>query len=132
MKIKTRRYYVYYIARLFGFILLLLPIKFVSRLAASLGSIAFSILSKPRETTIENLRRVFPDKPEEEIQKIARGSFSNACRSLAEYANICKINKKNIDLWVNAHGLEKIDKAFTKGKGVIILTAHFGNWELVG
>jgi len=132
MKIKTRRYYFYYAGRFFGFLLCLLPIKVLSRLAASVGSLAFSILSKPRKISLENLRRVFPDKPEEEIRKIARGSFSNACRSLAEYANVCKINKKNVDLWVNAHGLEKIDKAFMKGKGVILLTAHFGNWELVG
>ncbi|MCK4463755.1 MAG: hypothetical protein KAU58_05530, partial [Candidatus Omnitrophica bacterium] len=132
MRIKTRRYYIYYVARVCIFLIYLLPIRFASKLADLLGKLGYDVLEKAKREALGNLRAAFKDKSDKEIRKIAKGAFSNVARSIAEYINISKINKKNIDSWVRPHGLEKVDKALALGKGAIVLTAHLGNWEFVG
>lgn len=131
MKIKTRRYYIYYIARIAVFLINLLPIRLVSKVAFYLGRIGYLILKKQRVTTLDNLRSCFKDKTDSEIERIARDVFSNIARNFAEFVSISKINKKNIGLWVRSHGLERIDETLKGGKGGIIMASHFGNWELL-
>ncbi len=97
-----------------------------------MGKLGYNVLEKARRKTLENLRAAFKDKSDEGIKRIAKGVFSNVARSITEYISISKITKINIDLWVRPHGLEKVDKALALGKGVIVLTAHLGNWEFVG
>lgn len=132
MRIKTRRYYIYYVARVCAFLIYLLPIRFASRLAGLLGKLGYEVLQKSKRETLKNLRAAFKDKSDKEIAEIAKGVFSNVARSVAEYISVSKITKKNIDLWIRPYGLEKVDKALALGKGLIVLTAHIGNWEFVG
>lgn len=132
MKIKTRRYYFYYLLRVGTFFLSVLPVRMMYPLGRFLGSIAFSLLEKHRNQTIENLRMAFPLKSDKELRKIARGVFSNVVANFAELVHIPKLNKNNIDLWVKRHGTERIDAALLRGKGIIGMSAHFGNWEFMG
>ncbi len=132
MRIKTRRYYIYYVARICTFLIYLLPIKFASKLADFLGKLGYNIFEKAKRETLKNLRAAFKDKSDKEIREIAKGVFSNVARNITDYISISKITKINIDSWIRPHGLEKVDKALALGRGLIALTAHFGNWEFVG
>ncbi|UCD55078.1 MAG: lysophospholipid acyltransferase family protein [Candidatus Omnitrophota bacterium] len=131
MKIKTKRYYVYYFLKIAGFIVSILPVKVGLYLADFAGKAAFSVMKKERRRTLENLRNTFPEKTDAEIEAIAKGVFSNLCKNGVEWINIYKLNKKNIDLWVKGGDFGKIDRVFAKGKGGIMLASHFGNWELI-
>lgn len=132
MKIKTRRYYLYYLAVIGGFIIAILPLRVGLFFANLAGKAGFAILRRERRKTLANLREAFPEKTNAEIERIAKGVFSNLCKNAVEWVNTYKLNKKNIDKWVKSEGFEKVKSAFSKGKGVIILTSHFGNWELLG
>ncbi len=131
MKIKTKRYYVYYFLKAVGFIFSILPIKLGLRLADLAGKLGFVIMEKERRRSLENLRSAFPEKTDAEVEGIAKGVFSNLCKNAVEWVSVYKVNKKNIDRWVKVEGLEKIDRVFSRGKGGIILGSHFGNWELL-
>lgn len=133
MKIKTRRYYLYYLAVAGGFIIAILPLRLGLYLADLAAKICFSILGKVRRQTIENLKNAFPEKENAEIERIAKDVFSNLCKIAIELVNTYKLNKDNIDKWVivDGEGFEKIDRVFSKGKGGIMLASHFGNWELI-
>ena len=131
MKIKTRRYYLYFLARVGGFFIAILPVKMGLYLAEFAGKLAFRVVGKQRINTIENLRSSFPDKTEAEIRKIAEGVFINLAKSAVELVNTYKLNERNIDLWVRGGDFEKLDRAYDKGKGAIMLASHFGNWELI-
>jgi KDO2-lipid IV(A) lauroyltransferase len=131
MKIKTKRYYIYYFLRIAAFVIFVLPIKVGLYLAGFAGETAFLIMKKERRQTLENLRGVFPEKTEADIEKIAKEVFSNLCKNGVEWVNSSKLNKENIDLWIKAEGLDKIDRVLSKGKGGLILSSHFGNWELL-
>ena len=132
MKIKTYRYYAYYLLIAGTLIIRLLPVKIARLLGRYFGSIGFLFGGKVKATTIKNLTTAFPEKSWREIYKAAQNVFANVSGNFAEFVHIGKLTKNNADAWVNAYGLEKLDRVFEKGKGAIVLTAHFGNWEMVG
>ncbi|MFH1594368.1 MAG: lysophospholipid acyltransferase family protein [Candidatus Omnitrophota bacterium] len=131
MKIKTRRYYLYYLAAIGVLLINLLPLRFALYLADLAGRIAFFAAKKDRQRAIDNLSRAFPEKKDLEIEQIAKRVFSNLCKNAIELVCIRKFDKKNLERWYKAEGFEKVLRACEKGKGVLMLTAHVGNWELM-
>jgi len=59
---------------------------------------------------------------------IVRKSYVNLGRGLAEFLRLPVLGKKVLD-YVDIHGEDNLRIALERGKGVIFLTAHFGNWE---
>jgi len=133
MRYRYRRYFLYYLGRVFAFFVYLLPISIGSRMAVLLGRCAYLILPKYRNTAIANLQAAFGrEKSRRQIRRIAREVFVNLAKSACEVINFPKINEKNIDRFVRIEGIERVDRSFAAGKGTIILASHFGNWELLG
>ena len=64
-----------------------------------------------------------------EARRIVRRSYANLGRSVAEFVSVGKA-RSLLPSIVEIHGEEHLAKAFEKGKGVIFLSAHLGNWEL--
>jgi Kdo2-lipid IVA lauroyltransferase/acyltransferase len=80
-----------------------------------------------------NLKAAFGDRyTPQQLKKIARTSFANLSQNLVEMLRFPALDKSYLDTYVKIDGLEKITAALHKGKGLIFLTAHFGNWELLG
>lgn len=132
MKRKLRRSVLYWLLRVVAFIISLFPLKSGLFIGAGLGRLAYYIVKKERLKTLANLRLAFgKEKDEKEIRRIACEAFSNLGKNLIELINFPKINKDNIDTLIEDKGLHKIDRALKRGKGVIILASHFGNWELL-
>lgn len=133
MKIKTRRYYIYYLLRIGFFIVSLLPLRISLRIADFLGKIAYKFTDKYRETAMENLRQVFSD---DEIKnaRIVEGVFRNFTKNGAEWVKLYSLEKKDVlkDLITETSGFEKLDEVMDSGRGALVLCFHFGNWELVG
>lgn len=101
-------------------------------MAEMLGQAVFSLLPKYRNLTINNLKAAFgSEKTDGEIRHIAKGVFINLARNAVELVNFPKINESNIHDYVTLKNPEILDTAFRKGRGIIIITAHIGNWELM-
>jgi len=131
-KFKLRRYVLYYLGRAAAFILYLFPLGLSLPIAAFFGSLAFLVLGKYRRTTVENLKAAFGgEKTDEEINAIARRVFENLSKSGIELLNFPKINKDNLGRLVTLKNGHILDEAFGRGKGIVLLTAHFGSWELL-
>lgn len=64
--------------------------------------------------------------------QLARCSFQNMGKNLMEFMQLPRMSSETIHQLVTFEGREHIDKALARGRGAIILTAHFGNWELLG
>jgi len=90
----------------------------------------YYLSKKDRETVAYNLSPVISEK--KKIKKYAQKVFINFAYYLVDFFRYSKLNqdfiKKNIEL----EGLENLNKALAKCKGVIVLTAHLGNYELAG
>jgi len=62
--------------------------------------------------------------------KIADGVFQSIARIAGSFAKFPAITRDNVHEWIRYEGLENFKRAQSKGKGVLVATAHFGNWEL--
>lgn len=129
----VRRKFVYFGAVVIQQFVLLFPLKFSIIIGEFLGNLAFWLVGKERKKTIYNLNTAFGNsKDADEKKKIAREVFKNCGRMAAEIFYLPKYDEKLLRENITLVGSENIDRAFASGKGVVGVTAHFGNWELMG
>jgi Kdo2-lipid IVA lauroyltransferase/acyltransferase len=83
-----------------------------------------------RQVGLFNLRLVFPDWDERQRRRVLFRTFRGFGRMLADFARFPKLTRANIEKLIVYDGFDHYARAHAKGKGVIFLTAHFGNWEL--
>lgn len=109
----------------------LLPWKALYLLAEILARIAW-VLGIFHKTVFENLNRAFgKEKSKEEIRRIAFQSYRNWIKNGCEGAKY-KISPAKLREMFTIEGKKNLEKALVKGKGVIALIGHFGNFVLMG
>lgn len=112
----------------------LLPRRAAVWLGITVGRIGFRLLGGLRRTALRNLEIAFPEKSETERLKIARGTFENLGRVLGEASQLPKSSVEDIAAITEFEFDQEINNLYQKigsGKqGVLIVTAHMGNWEL--
>jgi KDO2-lipid IV(A) lauroyltransferase len=87
--------------------------------------------AKQRLIALHNLRRAYPEKSIDEIEEIAKRVYRHMGIVTAELFEMPYITRETLAEWVTVEGLEHVEAALTKGKGVLSIVAHFGNWELM-
>lgn len=105
------------------------------RFFASMGNhLIFAILKKYREDVKQNMRVIGRGKfSEEEVSRLAKQCFQNYSHKLLDYMTMRQWNSSNKGGWVEKGvGEENLKKALARGRGVICVTPHLGNWELGG
>lgn len=83
-----------------------------------------------RRIGLINLSFAFPALSTTERNRIIDGVFRNIARLLLAVARFPDINQANVSEWISYEGLEHYRSAKARGCGVLIATAHLGNWEL--
>lgn len=101
-----------------------------ARLAEGIGSLLY-LRKRRREFCTRNLHQAFPKKSEKEIQRIGRGSMQNMIKVIFEFIRLPIISKRPA-AYIEIEGEENVWRALSRGKGVILVVSHFGNWELAG
>ncbi|MEA3296828.1 MAG: lysophospholipid acyltransferase family protein [candidate division Zixibacteria bacterium] len=110
-----------------------LPSALADTIAASLGSTAHTLLTSRRRIAFDNLKRAMGGTlSDEQMSVIVRNVFRNTSRSLIEFARLGRTVKTGVGKIVVADGLDVLEKVYNEGKGGIVVTAHFGSWELFG
>ncbi len=130
MKIKLHRYVIYWLLLLLSLIVRCLPMRLVSKLGSVLGVIVYYLIGYERRKTIKHLKIAFGDsKSEQEIHQIAKETFANLGRNGCEWVKMPSLTDEQIRERVEVENVEVIHESLKKGKGLILLTGHFGNWE---
>ncbi|KRT69115.1 MAG: hypothetical protein XU15_C0013G0061 [candidate division NC10 bacterium CSP1-5] len=95
------------------------------------GRLIYHLLPIRRRVVLSNLRRVFGGKvPEEEIVRLAQAFYGHLARFVVEFLRFPLIPAQRRAALVRVENVEAILRAHALGKGVLVLTGHFGNWEL--
>lgn len=124
------RRYIYILALVLKWIVQYLPRPFALRLGRLGGEVCFKLLPRERRRAMRHLHMALGNS--EDIYSIARGVFRHLGMNLVEWLQMSRMNRCSVNGIVKATGVDRIDKALAKGKGVIILTSHLGNWEYLG
>jgi len=102
------------------------------RLGAFIGGLAYYVLPTERKRALEHLAIAFSEeKSLAERKKIAHACFQNLGRNAVETVNLKRI-RNDVNFRITYEGKEYMDQALSLGRGAILLTAHVGNWELLG
>lgn len=125
-------YLLYLIALFAGGLIGLLPLSAALKVGAALGRLLYLVDRRHRCITLDNLKLALgQEMSAAELRQIALACYANLGRSVAEFCHMPSVNKENLSQWVSYEGLENLTSAYERGKGVIFITAHFGNWELM-
>ena len=122
-----------YILYRFGqFIALSLPLKLAYRVAAFISDAHYLFAWQDRKTVRENHKAIFPEKSKAEISRIRLAMFRNFAKYLVDFFRFELMDKEYLRNNVHLENMHYFEEALSKGKGVVITTAHLGNWELGG
>ena len=132
MKQRLKYIVEYLLAGLFIGFLRSLPFSISLKVGALSGGLFYWIDRRHRRVALDNLAAALgKEKSAADLKRIALGSFKNVGRAVAEFVRIPVTSDSDLQKWVEIEGFEHYLSARQKGKGVIYLTAHFGNWELM-
>jgi KDO2-lipid IV(A) lauroyltransferase len=93
---------------------------------------AFRVDRRHRGIALENLVRAFPDAGRTGgLEELAGAVFENLGRTAVDVARAGRLLRRAGPAIFQMDGLERMVEARARGKGVLVLTAHFGPWELL-
>jgi KDO2-lipid IV(A) lauroyltransferase len=110
-----------------------LPHGAALKVGAALGSFAFKVVRVRRAVAESNASAALGcagDDPA--LGKTIEGCYKNLGMSLVELTRLPVEGRRGLERLVSVEGLEHFDRALCNGKGAVLATGHFGNWELMG
>jgi len=96
-----------------------------------IGKLVYHLLPIRRGVILDNLRRVFGDTvPEAEIKRLAQAHYAHLARLVGEFVRYSWLSAARRAAIVRVENVATLDAALERGKGAIVITGHFGNWEV--
>lgn len=108
-----------------------IPLPLRRAMFKGLFSLFYHFSARHRFIALHNLKNSFPGESIWKLKRISKGVFRNIALTAADFFEIPYIDSSNLHKWVEFDGLENLKNALAKGKGVLSIVAHFGNWELM-
>ncbi|MFM7151571.1 MAG: lysophospholipid acyltransferase family protein [Gemmataceae bacterium] len=129
-------YLVYVLVRVAICLLQVVSWNMALAFARFLAWLAYRIDRRHRAVADENLRHAFPDLDAGQRDQLVRGTYHHFCTVMVEMIRLPRVlnrrNYRTFTHWVPADG-EQIGIRWAKcGRPLLILTGHFGNWEILG
>ncbi|MCQ6256124.1 lysophospholipid acyltransferase [Pseudomonas hefeiensis] len=110
----------------------LLPWRAVQASGSAIGWLMWKLPNRSRDVVRINLAKCFPEMDPAERERLVGQSLKDIGKSLTESA--CAWiwpAQRSIDLVREVEGLEVLKEALASGKGVVGITSHLGNWEVL-
>ena len=107
-----------------------LPFYLQMRLGKWLGRMLYHLTPRRRRIAKINLRLCFPDLAESQRRQILKKHFESLGIMVIEFGLSWWTPTDKLKKLVTAEGLEYVEKALQRGKGVIFLAAHFTTFEI--
>lgn len=124
----------YWLAKSLSAVAQRLPPRWNSGLGAGAGTLLYWTLGSRKRIARDNLRAAFQSTyTPQQYEVILKKMFQNFGRTFMEIAAIPRIDLAYLNRWVPVApgSRERLELALSRGKGVVFLTGHFGNWEYI-
>lgn len=129
---RVKRFVRYLFIRALLVPLQLVPLRVASWLGEKLGVLVFTLVGSQRKKALASLAIAYPEKTEAERVALARECLRHIGRSALEMVCIEQFDARRHELveW-EPQARAAMDSALARGKGVVFVTGHVGNWELL-
>ena len=95
------------------------------------GRFIYRWLPYRRQVILDNLNRVYgPHVHADQITRLAQAHYGHLFKLLKELISFRFLSEKRKKAMVRVEGVPELTEAFMAGKGILILTGHFGNFEV--
>lgn len=120
----------YFVFSIFVFISKIFGFYQYKYLGYILGNLLFYLVPIRKKVVLKNLKMAFPDYSEKQIKSVAKKNYIHFATLLFEIFGMSSFKREKIEEYSTFDNLQKFKDRRKEGKAVILLTAHFGNWEL--
>ncbi len=125
--------WLYYLYRFITWLAPFVPPRFGYWLCERVGDLLYLVARGTRANVAENQRQVLgPEATEEQVARNTRLVLRNLVKNYFDQFRLWKLSREDLLGLAELEGLEYLDEALSHGKGVVLLTAHYGSPELVG
>lgn len=107
-----------------------LPRPIARALGIAVAMFAYALAGKLRRVGMRNLQIAFPDRDTRRRKRTLRAVFAGMGRQLADFCQFPRYTEENITKLAVYDGFENFENARRLGNGVLVLTGHFGGWEI--
>ncbi len=107
-----------------------IPKKYIVKAGNILGGLAYLLDARHRRIARRNLRFAYPEWPLDKINRISRKTFQNMGITLLEICQMTCFSKEDILQKVRIKGKENLLNTIKSHRGIIMISAHIGNWEM--
>jgi KDO2-lipid IV(A) lauroyltransferase len=124
----------YWLYRGTGLLAAKLPVRFGYFVGNLIGDFIYFTWKRHAANAVSNMRRVLgKDASWQLVKETARDSFRNYAKTLVDFLRFPYQSAEDIHKIISTpDGMENLEAGFKRGKGIIAITAHFGNWDLAG
>ncbi|MDJ0838160.1 MAG: lysophospholipid acyltransferase family protein [Acidobacteriota bacterium] len=131
-KLVLKHWIQYIPLRILAFIMRLVPFALARLFGRCVGLLFWSLFKSKRKIATANLDVVFSDRVTDlEKKRLGRGCLSHFGNVMAETLCMPQINQRNFLRFVEWDNVRPFYEGLEGGKGVILCTAHYGNWEIM-
>ena len=110
-----------------------LPRSAALQLGAAVASLGYAPLGIRRDVVVKQLRGAFPGLDDAAVRRLARAAYAHLGHVSVETALLPSLGADRVrSIFEGEEGFEQIEDAHRAGRGIILITGHFGNWELAG
>ncbi len=107
----------------------LAPLGLSRAVGRGLGRMALRLDQRHRNIVLDNLTASFPEHDAAWVEDTARKVFEHVAQVATEIPRLVRLSPEQVFAQTRCHGLDNVHQAKALGKGMILLTGHFGNWE---
>jgi KDO2-lipid IV(A) lauroyltransferase len=107
----------------------LLPFPLLYKLSDFLFLVFYYVTPYRRKVVLQNLRSSFPEKSEQEINKIAKEFYRHFCDIIVETLKLFSASQQAIESRIDLVNPGLADEYYRKNKSLVLVTGHYGNWE---
>lgn len=108
-----------------------LPFRILYIISDGIYLLFFYIIGYRKKVVLDNLKLVFPKKSEKDLKHIQKQFFRHFVDTLIEGIKAITITEKSIQKRYAYKNVELLDQLHDEGKSIILVGAHYGNWEWV-
>jgi KDO2-lipid IV(A) lauroyltransferase len=105
------------------------PDAVVRAFGSALGLMFYALDRAHRRVALTNLEQCFPNRPANERRAIARATFAHFGQVLLKLLTFSALTPQQMLERAEYEGDERVRLAYSRGKGVLFFTGHFGFWE---
>ncbi|MBZ0202210.1 MAG: hypothetical protein K8I03_04255 [Ignavibacteria bacterium] len=108
----------------------ILPLPLVRFNARVIGAFFYYLIPVRKSTALSNLKLAFPEKSNKELNRIIKGCYRNVFTVIGEFLCMQRFSDEEMNKIMRITNPELIYSKLKTGRSLILISAHFGNWEL--